>query len=97
MKTVWKHQYDLREGDLIRIGPNGQLFYRVNNPLNPHEEVCAVVVEQNDVSSPNRFPDAVLQTALDNLVKEGKIMLGADGKYSLVPKDIDVPKEGYVQ
>ncbi len=46
MKTVWKHQYDLREGDLIRVGPNGQLFFRVNNPLNPHEEVCAVVVEE---------------------------------------------------
>ncbi len=45
MRTAWKHVYDLREGDLVRVGPNGQLFFRVNNPLNPHEEVCAVVVD----------------------------------------------------
>lgn len=52
MKTVWKHVYDLREGDLIRVGPNGQLFYRVNNPANPHEEVCAVVVEPITAPAP---------------------------------------------
>ena len=40
---TWKHVYDLREGDIIRVGPNGQLFTRVNNPHNPHEEVCRVV------------------------------------------------------
>lgn len=93
MKTVWKHVYDLREGDLIRVGPNGQLFYRVNNPANPHEEVCAVVVEHDD----RPVSDSEFKAALDNLVRKGLIVLGADGKYALVPKDINVPAEGYVQ
>lgn len=46
MSTEWRHVYDLKENDLIRVGPNGQLFVRVNNPLNPHEEVCAVLKSQ---------------------------------------------------